>query len=253
MDAGHGALWNVTFKIQTGNKPGVYNLKVATWDSSSGSYIPGNNFNSINEPRYTRTITLNAYQDYIFYLSDYTDQKTVAFNGTTYINIDADATVSLATMRLTGINNGDGFPNNPTLDVGNDGDNDWSFGGPFLGSQVTGDVSGEINDYLVANWGSQQPDGTLDVPLYFETPDGKSNITISEIDITYAGPFDIQVDTDKPSYITNENILVMVNASYPGVPITSGNIGTGFVNVTMYYNHNPSHIIVPETPLFLLT
>lgn len=73
------------------------------------------------------------------------------------------------------------YPLNPSLDVGNDGDLQWSHAGSFTTKETTPDFAAEINQYL-----SNQPpgNGTISVPLKFHS-DAAGKLEISNIAITY--------------------------------------------------------------------
>jgi subtilase family serine protease len=74
------------------------------------------------------------------------------------------------------------YPVNPSLDVGGDGDIEWSYPGIFKATQTTPDFSGEINDFLGIC--TPDEDGNCTVPLTLRS-DSSGVIRISGIDVQY--------------------------------------------------------------------
>lgn len=96
-------------------------------------------------------------------------------------------------------------PANPTLDVGGDGDMEWSFQGEFRTSSRTGDLAQELNEYL-ARHKDDAGDEVL-VPLIFHS-DSSGRIEISNINIQYQ-----IIDTTPPSI---EDMVVTPNPARRG-------------------------------------
>jgi len=75
------------------------------------------------------------------------------------------------------------YPNSPYLDVGGDGDTEWSYSGEFNHTNNrTSDFSTEIDSYLSTC--SEDSEGNCNVPLVLHS-DTAGKIQISNIDITY--------------------------------------------------------------------
>jgi hypothetical protein len=76
-----------------------------------------------------------------------------------------------------------------SLDVGNDGDNEWSFGGQRGEIHTTNDFSAEINEYLASHWGDADQEGNIKVPLKLEAT-GPGILRFFNLHIVNTGGFE---------------------------------------------------------------
>lgn len=115
-------------------------------------------------------------------------------------DLDGDGKCDLLIGELEGVVNGYGnvgkYAANPTLDVGDDGDTDWSYTGEFCVNRTTMDFSNEVNVYIASH---PQSTPYIYVPLVFRSDSigeiKASSINI-EVNIITTDPLDPDTDGD---------------------------------------------------------
>jgi hypothetical protein len=112
----------------------------------------------------------------------------------------------------------DYYPYNPRIDVGADGDYEWSYDGYFdsgeVGIKKVTNFSAELNDYLDNHQDEADEEGNILVPINV-TCDFRGTIELNNLDVSY---IHLQPPTNLIAIIVGNDIEITWNASTsPGV------------------------------------